>query len=179
MRSQNISRIVLFIIFFSIGGASLTASVLWDDLIQYYQNKQLLRDKQQCLDKLESLNTEYDALLKLWENDPNLFKRIAPAAIGTEPEDTNAIYPRARVKELAAARKALTEQSNQLLAPASPDASRGSGHKDSAIPDWLIRCGQPHRRIVLFLAGAGLILISFGCFAQITTTQQKRRESNS
>jgi hypothetical protein len=165
MRSQSISRFVLFIIFFSIGGASLTASVLWDDLIQYYQNKQLLRDKQQCLDKLGSLNTEYDALLKRWENDPNLFKRIAPAAIGTEPEDTNAIYPRARVKELAAARKALTEKPNQP-------------HEDSAIPYWLIRCGQPHRRIVLFLAGAGLILISFGCFAQITTTQQKRRESS-
>jgi hypothetical protein len=165
MRSQSISRFVLFIIFFSIGGASLTASVLWDDLIQYYQNKQLLRDKQQCLDKLGSLNTEYDALLKRWENDPNLFKRIAPAAIGTEPEDTNAIYPRARVKELAAARKALTEQPNQP-------------REDSAIPDWLIRSGQPHRRIVFFLAGAGLILISFGCFVQITTTQQKRRESN-
>jgi hypothetical protein len=165
MRSQSISRFVLFIIFFSIGSASLTASVLLDDLIQYYRNKQLLRDKQQCLDKLESLNTEYDVLLKQWENDPNLFKRIAPAAIGTEPEDTNAIYPRARVKELAAARKALTEKPNQP-------------HEDSAIPYWLIRCGQPHRRIVLFLAGAGLILISFGCFAQITTTQQKRRESS-
>ena len=96
---QDIYRTFLFIIFFSIGGASLTASALLDDLVVYYQNRSLIRIAQERLKKIESLNAEYDALLDKLEKDPNLVKRIAPAAIGAEPQDPNTIYPRARAKE--------------------------------------------------------------------------------
>jgi len=93
-----------------------------------------------------------DALLEKLENDPNVVKRIAPAAIGVEPEDANTAHPMATPEQLAAARKALTKEPTPQLA-------------DSMVPQWLTRCSDRRRRIGLSLAGAGLIFVSFICFA--------------
>jgi hypothetical protein len=162
MQGQNVIRTILFVIFFSIGAASLGISILCDDLVQYYRNRQLLRVTQQSVNRLKSLNTDYDVLLEQLEKDPNLIKRLAPATLGTEPEDANAIYPRATPEQLAAARMALTEDSN--------DQSAGP-----MLPEWLTRCSEPRRRMTLFVAGSVLILISFTCFApakQPTTKEE-------
>jgi len=43
MQGQNIIRAILFVVFFSVGAASLGASVLCDDLVEYYRNRQLLK----------------------------------------------------------------------------------------------------------------------------------------
>ncbi len=141
----------MFVVFFSIGAASLGISILCDDLVQYYRNKRLLKVTQQSLIRLESLNEDYDALLEQLEKNPNLVKRLAPATLGTEPEDTNAVYPRATPEQLAAARQALTQDPNDLSATPT-------------LPHWLTRCSEPRRRITLFIAGSFLILISFTCF---------------
>ena len=154
---------ILFVVFFSIGAMSLGISILCDDLVQYYRNKQLLTVTQQSLKKLESLNADYDALLEQLEDDPNLVKRLAPATLGTEPEDANAVYPRATPEQLAAARQALTQDpSDQSTAP--------------MLPHWLTRCSEPRRRITLFIAGSFLILISFTCF---TPTRKPRANEKS
>ena len=151
MRSQNIIRAFLFAVFFGIGAATLGGSVLCGDLIRYYYNRQMLKKAEVNLNRLKSLNDDYDALLQQLEKDPNLVKRIAPATIGTEPAEEETIYPRATAEQLAAARAALTEDvKHQDIEP--------------AIPDWIIRCSRPSRRILLFFAGASLILISFICF---------------
>ena len=67
MQRQNILRTLLFAVFFSIGTAALAGSILRDDLLRYYRNKQLLRSAEETLNKLESLNADYDALLKQLE----------------------------------------------------------------------------------------------------------------
>lgn len=142
----------MFFLFFSIGAASLSSSILCDDLIQYYQNKQLLRTAQESLERLESLNTDYDVLLERLEEDPNLvIDRLAPATFGTESEDPNTVYPRARSRQLAAARKALMEESNGQSA-------------EAAMPQWLRRCSEPRNRMLLFISGVVLVLISFVSF---------------
>ena len=151
MQSQGVIHFLLFLVFFSIGAAALGGAVLCDDLILYCQNRQLVKDAERSLERLDSLNGEYDALLEQLENDPNLLKRIAPATLGTEPEDPNAIYPKARARELALARKALVEQAGQ----APPE---------EAVPRWLQRCSEPSRKLGLFVAGAGLVLISLVFF---------------
>ena len=151
---------ILFVVFFSIGAASLGISILCDDLVQYYRNKKLLTVTQQSLKKLESLNADYDALLEQLEDDPNLVKRLAPATLGTQPEDANAVYPRATPEQLAAARQALAQDPNdQSDAP--------------MLPHWLTRCGEPRRRITLFIAGSFLVLISFTCFTPTRQPQAK------
>ena len=143
---------VLFVLFFSIGAASLSSSILFDDLIKYYQNKQLLRDDQESLDRLKSLNADYDVLLERLEEDPNLvIERLAPATLGTKTEDANMVYPRARSRQLAAARKALMEESN-------------GQSTEVAMPQWLKRCSESRNRMLLFISGVVLVLISFVCF---------------
>lgn len=152
MQGRKVIQAVLFFLFFSIGAASLSSSILCDDLIQYYQNKQLLRTAQESLERLESLNTDYDVLLERLEEDPNLvIDRLAPATFGTESEDPNTVYPRARSRQLAAARKALMEESNGQSA-------------EAAMPQWLRRCSEPRNRILMFISGVVLVLISFVCF---------------
>jgi hypothetical protein len=151
MQKQSVIQTILFVLFFSSGAVSLGGSLLCDDLAKYYQNKQLLKTAQQYLDQLQSLNTDYDVLLGQLEKDPNLIKRIVPATLGIEPEDANTIYPKPAGEQLAAARKALEEESSQY-------------QNEPVVPGWLTRCSEPRRRITLFFAGAGLILISFACF---------------
>lgn len=151
MQSQRVLQFLFFVIFFSVGGAALGGAVLCDDLILYCRNRQLIREAGVSLGRLDSLNSEYDALLYELEKDPNLLKRIAPATLGTEPEDPNAIYPKAKARELALARKALLDQAG-IDAPAS------------VVPAWLDRCSEPSRKLGLFVAGAGLVLISLVFF---------------
>jgi hypothetical protein len=151
MQKQNILGTLLFVVFFGIGTAALATSILYDDLLRYYRDKQLLMSAEETLNKLESLNADYDALLKQLEENPELLERIAPATLGTEHNDSNTAYPKVTAEQLDAARKVLAEDSRQ-------QSSR------AGVPEWIIRCSEPSRRITLFLAGALLILVSFICF---------------
>jgi hypothetical protein len=151
MQGRNIIRAILFVLFFSIGAGSLSISILCDDLVQYYQNTEHLRAAQESLDRLKSLNTDYDVLLERLQSDPNLVKRLAPATLGPEHQDANTVYPRATAEQLAAARRALIAERNRESA-------------EPVMPEWLRRCSEPRRRIMLFVCGAVLILTSFICF---------------
>ena len=148
---------LLFAVFFSIGAAALSISSLCDDLLRYYHNKQLLKSAKESLKRLDSLNADYDALLRQLQEDPNLIKRIAHAALGTERKDEDTVYPKVTPEQLDAARKALTEDSNQRF----PESARGG------IPGWLTRCSEPRRRKMLFGAGAVLILVSLVWFGPV------------
>jgi hypothetical protein len=164
---QNVIRTLLFVVFFSMAGATLSISVLCDDLVRYYQNKHFLKTAEQSLGRLKSLNADYDALLESIEKDPELLKRIAPATLGVSPADPNVIYPKVQAEQLAAARKALSED-------AEPNQA------EPKIPKWLERCSSPRRRGALFAASAALIVVSFTCFRpakQITGKQQQTIQS--
>lgn len=159
-RSQNILRTLLFVVFFSIGTAALAGAILRDDLLRYYRNKQLLRSAEETLSWLESLNADYDALLKQLKENPALLERIAPATLGTEPNEPNTVYPKATAEQLDAARKVLAEDLEQ--------------QSRAEMPDWIARCSEPSKRTILFLAGALLILISFICFGPAKQRPRKQ-----
>ncbi|MGD8499124.1 MAG: hypothetical protein PVJ86_00660 [Phycisphaerales bacterium] len=151
MQGRHVIRAILFVLFFSIGAASLSISILCDDLVQYYQNTEHLRAAQESLDRLKSLNADYDILLEKLQSDPNLVKRLAPAALGPEHQDANTVYPRATAEQLAAARRALMAERNRKSA-------------EPVMPKWLSRCRAPRRGVMLFICGVVLILTSFICF---------------
>ncbi len=151
MQSQSILHFLFFVVFFSVGAAALGGAVLCDDLILYCRNRRLISTAELSLNRLDSLNQEYDALLDELEKDPNLVKRIAPATLGTGPGDPNAVYPKAKVRELALARKALLDLA-------------GRDEQGPAVPAWLQRCSEPSRKLGLFVAGAGLVLVSLVFF---------------
>jgi hypothetical protein len=161
MQRRNFIRLIFFVVFFSIGAASLAISILCDDLVQYYRSRRQLAVTQQSNNRFKSWIADYDVLLEPLEKDPNEVKRLAPAVLGAKPEDANAVYPRATPEQLAAARKALAQDPN--------DQSEGP-----MLPNWLTRCSEPRRRITLFIAGSFLILISFTCFAP--TKQPPKKE---
>lgn len=152
MRRQDIVRMFLFVVFFSIGAATLSISILCDDLLEYYHSKELLRAAEESLNRLKSLNTDYDILLPQLEEDPNLIERLKAAVLGTEREDDGTVYPKVTPEQLDAARKALTEDAGKQFA-------------EPTVPGWLERCSEPRRKMMLFLSGAFLILISFMWFS--------------
>ncbi len=163
MRKQKILRMLLFIIFFSIGATALSGSILCDDLVRYYHNRQQLKAKEELSNRLKSLNIDYDALLQNLEKDPNLFERIASLVLGTERNDANTIYPKATEELLEAVKKALEEDSSQQST-------------EPVMPDWLVRCSEPRRRVILFLAGAFLVLISFICLGSAKSARADQEE---
>jgi len=154
MQGQNVIRTFLFVVFFSIGAAAMGGSVLCDDLVRHYRNKHFLRQAERFTQRFKSLDADYEALLHQLEDDPNLIKRIAPAAIGADQNEPNTVYPRATAQELAAAKKALAE-----IAEQEPN--------EPVLPAWLARCSEPRLKTYLFICGAALILISFVCFGRI------------
>lgn len=163
MQGRKIFQTVLFFLFFGIGAASLSSSILCDDLIQYYQNKHLLKTADESLERLKSLNGDYDVLLKRLKEDPNLIvERLAPATFGTKSDDPNTVYPRARSQQLAAARKALMDESKGRPAEAT-------------MPQWLKRSSEPRNRILMFVSGVVLVLISFVCFRPPERTFDKQK----
>jgi len=151
MRRQGLLYFAFFAVFFSVGAGAVGAAVLCDDFVRYCRSKHYVHEAQLSVQHLQALNADYDGLLEQLESNPDLLKRIAPVMLGTRPDDPCAIYPRARAQELAVARKALMEETD-------PEAA------ETPIPAWLRRCSQPTRRIALFIAGAGLIIISLVCF---------------
>lgn len=156
MRSHDVNREVFFAVFFGIGVMSLVFSVLLQsDLFQYCQDRILLRSMEQTVARLESLNSDYDTLLQRLDTDPCLIENVATATLGTERADANTVYPRASAQDLAIARKTL--------------AAGGFGDMtdEPNMPGWFVRCSDPRRRILLFFAGASLIIISFVCFGTI------------
>jgi hypothetical protein len=164
LRRQNIIRAFLFVVFFSIGAAALSGSILFADLLRYYNNRKLLKAEKEMSNRLRSLNADYDALLQQLRNDPNIIKRITLVNLGKDDNDANTIYPEATAEQLAAARKALTEETS-------------TEPVDSTLPQWLTRCQEPRRRTILFFAGAGLILISFICFGPVKEKTVEKAKS--
>ncbi|MHC4075539.1 MAG: hypothetical protein ACYSRR_00200 [Planctomycetota bacterium] len=151
-----------FVVFFTIGSIALAVAVLYNDLLGYYRNKQLLEIAGGVIERLEVLNNDYDALLEHIRKDPNFSKRLAPVILGTERQgQKETIYPAVTAEQLNAVRIALTEDTNQP----------GPGKN---LPRWLMRCGQPYRRVMLFTAGCCLILISFIWFG---SGKEQRQDS--
>lgn len=143
---QGVISFFLFCVFFAVGLSGLGLSILCDDLVSYYWSRRVLRAVETSNEKLRSLDEDYDVLLEQLRGNPSLLERAARVTLGSAAEDLNAVYPQASAEELAAARAALTTDSESA---------------EVVLPQWLERIKQPGRRIGLFLAGSVLILIAF------------------
>lgn len=138
-------------ILFSFGAAGLGLAVLADEFITTYHSRASLEQSEQSLAELERLIEDYEALTERMAEDPNLMRRVAAATLGSDPNDPNTAYPRARAQELEAARQAVEDIEQQ---------------QENSLPHWLERISEPRRRAALFLSGTFLILLSFMLFAR-------------
>jgi hypothetical protein len=165
MSERSVIHVILFVIFFSIGAASLGISVLCEDLIEYYQNREQLKSDREYLDWLKLITNDYDVLLSQLENDPNFVQRIAKATLGSESDDPNTVYPAESIELLADVREVLNDDANQPAEQVD----------EPQIPGWLARCSETKRRIALFVSGVVLILTSLVCFRPILPTAENEK----
>ena len=151
MKRYTFLRSILFAVFFVVGASALTAVLLYPDMVQHYKNKQHYKALQESNIHLDELSIDYDMLTYQLLTDPNLVERIRIATLGKEPNTTDTAYPRPTAEQLAVATQALNKQTQNQ--PPAPE-----------LPKWITRCQSPALRATLFIAGVGLILISFICF---------------
>jgi hypothetical protein len=151
MQSQKILRTILFAVFFCIGAIGLSVSVLCEDLLRYYRNSAALNNAEEALERLKSLNEDYEALLLQLSQDPNLLKRVEKITLRNTTPEPNTVYPEVTPEQLESARQALMQAAeNKTDQPITPL--------------WLQRSSSQPQRTGLFIAGAFLIVISFVCF---------------
>ena len=155
MHKDIIIRILLFFFFFAAGLSVMTLSLLFNDVYGYYQNKEILAEAERNVEKLKTLNDDYDALLGQLRGDSHFAERLAPATLGIQPKEKDVAYPRETVSQLAAARVALMKES---------ESGAGGPQQEPALPGWVERCKAANRRLALFIAGSALILIAFVYF---------------
>jgi len=162
MQGQNILRTLIFVVFLSIGGAAMSGAILLDVILQKYNQKKQLTAEKVNLQKLKSLNDDYDAVINWLEEDPNRIERLVAPTFSSNRNDVNTAYPRPSPEQLNAARKALTEDME-------------GNNQPSSLPEWINRCNEPDRRLALFLAGAALVLIAFIFFGRKTPAPAKQK----
>ena len=110
---------LLFAVFFSAGATSLSVAILSAELVAYFTGEQILHKAEKSLERLESLNDDYEVLLEQLDRDPNALERIAPATLGIAPTDSNVVHPKVTAQNLAAARGALSQYPPQ--SPPAPE----------------------------------------------------------
>ncbi len=154
MQKERIIRIIAFVVFFSVGAAVLTGTLLCDDLLEHYYYKDMLAQTEEHNQKLANLDADYNSLLTQFENNPKELARLAPATLGIEANEPNTVYPRAAADKLHAARRALIEEPNVSA-------------MQQGAPKWLCLSCQWPRRHAFFICGAILVLISFVFFGPV------------
>ena len=160
MQSQKILRTILFAVFFCIGAVGLSISVLCEDLLRYYRNSAALKKAEDTLERLKSLNEDYEALLQQLNQDPNLLKRVVAITLRNATHEPNTVYPEVTPEQLEAARQALMENTENK-------------NDQPITPFWLQRSSRQPQRTALFIAGAFLIVISFVCFRTANLDKSK------
>lgn len=142
-------RYVVFCIFFTVGTVAIAVSMLIDpEITQYYANVSQLRRVEVDNARIEKLLAEYNAQITQIERDPNMLVNLRAIALGDEPKTDGTVLPKASQEVLAQAKEALLS-----------DMAQDKNARD--IPLWVERCSIPNNRRILFVAGCGLILITF------------------
>jgi hypothetical protein len=147
---NKLVSLFLFVIFSAIGLAAILTAVMAPEIKVYYHNRISVNNAKKSLDKLSSINEDYDVLIDKLHNDPNFAKKAIPAVLGVHPNHPNTAYPKAQNRQLKAAVESLYENTDP--------------NGDSKIPAWLKRCSKPKIRWTLFFCGAGLVIISLMSF---------------
>lgn len=164
-RLGYVIRFVCFCIFFTIGAGTITFSILLEpELTTYYRNRQTLAQIEAENKKIEDLTQKYQMQIDLIRQEPNLLRRLERVTFGkalqTPEKQMPPVNPDKNLQQ--AAKSVLAEMETQP--------------EPSPLPDWLQRCIQPNIRISLFLAGSGLVLITFLFFGSPSAQKSTGRK---
>lgn len=149
---EDIFRFFLFMICFAAGLCAIALVFLGPEWQSLYQLKAAVQQTERNNKKIENIINDHKVLTSQINSDPEILKKIAPVTLGIDPCDANQPPVKITPETLAAAKSVLQQQ------------EQNSGNPST--PKWLLRCTTDENRIVLFSAGAGLIVVSFACFGK-------------
>ena len=127
--------------------------MLTQEWVDLYTIKSKAHHIEQANLKIEALNRDHQTLIGQIRSDPNILKRLDTVVLGTLPAEANSPVPAVTTQQLQKAKAVLAEDDSE-----QPDITP---------PRWLARCNSRQSRLILFIAGSGLILVSFACFGKL------------
>ena len=146
-------RLFLFALFSGIGIGALGLSILVEDLLLYFYSKDHIHQIREDLVVFHTLNEDYDDVIARLGNDPNSRRRVALLMTGQRVEHADTVYPCAHREILNMARLVLRSPYQHYW-------------EDQGLPHWLDRCRTRRNRVLLFLCGAGLVMVSIVSFGK-------------
>jgi hypothetical protein len=151
---EKFNRALFFSLFSAIGIFSLAMATLGPEWKNLYKVKSATKQVEQSNDRIEQLLEDHEVLIGRINKDPEMLKRLAPVTLGETSKDANQPDVKITADTLYRAKEALAEASDE-------ENPKGS---EQEIPAWLQRATSDQSRMVLFVAGGGLVLVSFVCF---------------
>lgn len=156
---EKFYRAALFSVCAALGILAITVAVLGPEWKNYYKLKAATIQSEKSNEKITQLLTDHQDLINLIKSDPNVLMRLAPVELGIDPNDPNTISAKITKDSLLKAKAVLEQADDQTYA--------------ELVPNWLVRATLYSSRIILFSAGAGLILVAFVCFSGRTEPAKK------
>lgn len=134
---------------------AVSLSMLSQEWLDLYLIKSKLHQIERRNLMIEALNRDHQALIDKIHSNPDILKRIDKVVLGIDNNDSNSVpVPSLSRQQLQRAKALLAETDLKKQDEITP-------------PRWLQRCGSRRARLILFIAGAGLITVSFTCFGKI------------
>ncbi|HOK65368.1 MAG TPA: hypothetical protein PLV55_01015 [Anaerohalosphaeraceae bacterium] len=165
-RISLIIRFLFFCVFFSIGAGTVAFSILLDpELSIYFRNRRVLAQLEAENKRIEELTEKYQMQIDMIRREPNLLGRLELVTFGKayRPKEADA-------SNVPIFDKNLQETARAVLAEID------SKPEDPPMPKWFERCLQPNIRTALFLAGSGLVIITFIFFGSPSIPADSSKE---
>jgi hypothetical protein len=154
-------RWVLFCVFFTGGATAIVLSALADELAVYYEQRGIPAQIEARNERIRRLCAQYDQQIAQLKTDPSLAAKLKTFTFRDKPDAEDTVFPQASAGNLAAAREALMQE------------IEGEPIADP-VPTWVSRCSESKNRRTLFVAGVGLILITFIFFGSTRPTRPEK-----
>ena len=141
-------RAILFCIFLGVGIGAIAFSIIVGEIDDYYTSRDALLQLEADNERLKELIEKYDLQLEQASNDPEILERLKRVTLGHQPESEDTVYPKATPQDIAAAEAVIL-------------AGQKTEDHDDPFRRIVDRCMQERIRLSLFIAGAGLVLLTF------------------
>jgi len=154
-------RFLFFCLFFGVGAGAMTLAILAEpELRDFYLSRRALDEVYAQNEIIKDLTDQYVARIELIEREPNVLDRVRILAFNQPPQREDTVFPRGDDAQLGQQTQALFEMLEAREIAPRP------------LPDWLMRCLEPNIRRALFLAGAGLAMLTFIFFGSSRRTAE-------
>jgi hypothetical protein len=150
---EAILRLLLFVICSAVGILSISLATLGQEWKSLYDTKAAVIQTERNNVKIEQIIKDHEVLTGQIATDPNILAKLAPLTLGSDVNDPNERRANITAEMLDRAKAVLNSQDDAGSLPQPPI--------------WLQRSTTGENRVILFVCGAGLVLVSFACFGKM------------